>query len=64
MENDKSKIEINIMGDFYVTHIDATKSSTYHDCPRSNYDKYELEDRKREEMHRKIRDRFYRANAL
>ena len=64
MENDNSKIEINIMGDFYVTHVDATNSSTYHNNQSSNYDKYELEDRKREEMHRKTRDRFYRANAL
>ena len=64
MENDKSKIEINIMGDFYVTHVDTTNSSTYHNNQSSNYDKYELEDRKREEMHRKTRDRFYRANAL
>ena len=64
MENDKSKIEINIMGDFYVTHLDATNGSTYHNNQSSNYDKYEFEDRKREEMHRKTRDRFYRANAL
>ena len=52
------------MGDFYVTHVDATNSSTYHNNQSSNYDKYELEDRKREEMHRKTRDRFSRANAL
>ena len=64
MENEKSKIEINIMGDFYVSNIDASKNTTYHNYPNSNNDKYELEDRKREEMHRKTRDRFYRANAL
>ena len=64
MENDKSKIETDIMAHFCVIHVDATNSSTYHNNQSSNYDKYELEDRKREEMHRKTRDRFYRANAL
>ena len=64
MENEKSKIEINIMGDVYFTSIDASSTKTYHDYPKSNNDRYEIEDRNQEEMHRKTRDRFYRANAL
>lgn len=64
MENEKSKIEINIMGDVYFTSIDASSTKTYHNYPKSNDNRYELEYGKEMEQDRKVRERFYRANAL
>ena len=60
MEKEKSKIEVNIMGDLYVTI--NNKHESYHSG--YNSDKYDNDYKLEEERHSRTRDRFYRANAL